>query len=1128
MKSCSPSLRCAVAGFSLVFLTPASGAGLIGLYRFGEANASLPAADSSGNGLNGTYEGSVTPGQPGPLTSGPDTNSAAFDGLTGDVFIPGDPRFDVGDMTIEFWVNLNGVDTTYGMPLSRGANNNPWNIQISPAAQTTDPRQISWIAGGGPNLTTPAIIQPGVWQHLAIVQSGRSASWFLNGQQVTYGTVNALPPPITNADIFIGRRGDGYFLNGAMDNVAIYNTALNQTQIQNDMAGGVSPGAPNLVAVWDFNEASTNNPAADSSGNGYNGTYNGGVALVPSFTNTFGNAAQFDGSSGYVAVPPNPAFVLEAITIEFWINVAGSSYANYGMPISRCAPGSGSNLPWTVQLNPTSSATNSRTLVWIASGGQLSATAALPPDSWHHVAITQTGNSATIYVDGQSAGSGTVPFLQNAVYIAKRADGYYFDGSLADVGIFNLALSQRQIQNDMSNGIPAAPVTPEIFIVQPPQSVAVQSNLVASFNVTALITGGNTNLFGYQWQKNGTNILGATNSLYTIPPALSTDNGAQFDCVVTYPGAPAVTSAAATLTILTPGLVALWKFDETSTASPAADSSGNGNVGTYETGTSLVPGKFGNAVALDGTNGFVDFPTSTNFDLTSLTLEFWMMFDGSDINYMMPVTRGVNNPWTVQMNPVTDPRAKRNVRWIVGNSQIDTLANISTSVWHHVAITQQGTSAAVFIDGILAAQGAVNTIPVPSTQDILVGKRSDGYNFSGVIDDVALFNSPLTQNQIANHMQNGASATLVPPAPLGGLLEPQSVTVQPGLTATFATAPYNLGLDATKLSYQWERNGTNIPGATASSYITPPAVPADDGAQFVCTVSYPGSPSASTIAATLSVRMPNLVALWRFDDNTNSTTAADSSGNGHNGTYMGNCPLVPGVFGTAVSLDASTSDFVDFPSSPAFDLQNLTLEFWMNFNGSDGTYMMPFTRGVNNPWTFQINPGSGTRSLNWITANGSISTGVTPNVWHHVAITQQGASAALYIDGNLAAQGTPGAVSVPSTQDIFVGKRPDGYPFSGLIDDAALFDLALTQPQIVDQMQHGASSNLVAAVPATLSIGRSGNTIQLSWPPYALGFHLQENSGLANPADWADVAGGTNSPVTLSISNSVRYYRLKK
>jgi hypothetical protein len=190
--------------------------------------------------------------------------------------------------------------------------------------------------------------------------------------------------------------------------------------------------------------------------------------------------------------------------------------------------------------------------------------------------------------------------------------------------------------------------------------------------------------------------------------------------------------------------------------------------------------------------------------------------------------------------------------------------------------------------------------------------------------------------------------------------------------------------------------------------------------------------------------------------------------------------------------------------------------------------MMPVTRGVNNPWAIQLNPGGGTRGFYWITGNGSIGTSITVDTWHHVAIAQQGGTAVIYLDGNLVSQGTAGSIPVPSTLDIFVGKRPDGYALTGSIDDLALFDLALTQAQIVDHMQHGASANLLPAVPALLGIQRNGSSIQISWPAGAIGYKLQENSDVNSPANWTDVPNGSNSPVTLSISNSVRFYRLKK
>src|SRR5437588_11831354 len=66
----------------------------------------------------------------------------------------------------------------------------------------------------------------------------------------------------------------------------------------------------------------------------------------------------------------------------------------------------------------------------------------------------------------------------------------------------------------------------------------------AAFNVVA--TG--TAPLGYQWQKNGTTISGATSASYTTPVTTSADNGAQFIVVVSNV-AGSVTSNAATLTV---------------------------------------------------------------------------------------------------------------------------------------------------------------------------------------------------------------------------------------------------------------------------------------------------------------------------------------------------------------------------------------------------------------------------------------------------------------------------------------------------------------------------------------------------------------------------------------------------
>ena len=78
--------------------------------------------------------------------------------------------------------------------------------------------------------------------------------------------------------------------------------------------------------------------------------------------------------------------------------------------------------------------------------------------------------------------------------------------------------------------------------------------------------------------------------------------------------------------------------------------------------------------------------------------------------------------------------------------------------------------------------------------------------------------------------------------------QPQPRTVHPGESATFTVD----AVGAPPISYQWRRNGADIAGASAFTYATPPATPADDGTLFTVRACNPWGCQTST-AALLSV-----------------------------------------------------------------------------------------------------------------------------------------------------------------------------------------------------------------------------------------------------------------------------------
>lgn len=104
-------------------------------------------------------------------------------------------------------------------------------------------------------------------------------------------------------------------------------------------------------------------------------------------------------------------------------------------------------------------------------------------------------------------------------------------------------------------------------------------------------------------------------------------------------------------------------------------------------------------------------------------------------------------------------------------------------------------------------------------------------------------------------VNSGGSSTVAPilkvnpPVP-SITSQPSNATVFRGQQATFSVTATGTG----SLIYQWQQNGTNIPGATTASFITPATVLADNSSVFrvMVTDTYGGSRTSSS--ATLTVK----------------------------------------------------------------------------------------------------------------------------------------------------------------------------------------------------------------------------------------------------------------------------------
>ena len=105
--------------------------------------------------------------------------------------------------------------------------------------------------------------------------------------------------------------------------------------------------------------------------------------------------------------------------------------------------------------------------------------------------------------------------------------------------------------------------------------------------------------------------------------------------------------------------------------------------------------------------------------------------------------------------------------------------------------------------------------------------------------------------------------------------------------------------------------------------------------------------------------------------------------------------------------------------------------------------------------------------------------------WHHIALSRQGTTATLYIDGAVEGSGsTSGVTNIVNTADLLFGNDPcvqfgDGTQFyQGELDEIQYFNRALTQTEIQTIFQAGSAGQckfpmeeLTSLSPATLWIG---------------------------------------------------------
>ncbi|MCX6925287.1 MAG: immunoglobulin domain-containing protein, partial [Verrucomicrobia bacterium] len=744
---------------------------------------------------------------------------------------------------------------------------------------------------------------------------------------------------------------------------------------------------------------------------------------------------------------------------------------------------------------------------------------------WMHVAIVNDGGTNTFYVNGVAHGApqplNTVP---NGNIFLGSSPGTWnaFHGYLDELRISTFAPGAFAVSDLLLR-----PANPNILAQ--PQSVTIWDGGAAPFSVVAAFD----TVSGYQWQKNGVNISGATAANVVIPQLFVADSGTSVRCLLTGPGGSSTSSnATATVVAQNPANVAAYQNLVKSEPSLLAYFPVDGDLGatltnykdptrngTLEGGASYdgrTNSAFGQRALGFNLNGDVTIPNNPAFEFSggNGTIEALVYLSqaapvdatifakandyAGGLYYAFRMGSGGST-----LNYVNDAGA--NLSWMTPGSLVGKFTHVALVIDH-------GTNVTAYANGYSLGTKTQTSFGSATGSPAWIGSsglNDPGTNFwIGTIDELAVYGSALPADTIGIHASKFQSGTNEVPAVITGLPATGSKTLLAGGVASFTVQASG----GAPMSYKWTKNGVAIPGATSRTLTLSPTALTDSGTYGV-TVSNPyattNSPTFDLIVVAPSDSYATMVmnahpsAYWRLTE-TNGTVAADVAG-GKDGTYQGSYALGSQALlgrnpaNKSVRFNAPNANYggkVEVPYSsvlnpPADQPFSVECFCYAYFNSNDSYGIMLSSW---NAVPSSIRQGyvlsTGWGSINWDFAmfNGYNTARPTlhggPNLLepglYYVAATWDGTNAYLYVNGTTTGPLVPAPYSPNPSASFVIGCRNDnGIAFDGVIGEVAFYNYALS----ANQLSNHWSGMFAPAVITTQPVGvttNEGSTVTLT------------------------------------------------
>ncbi|MBI2356476.1 LamG domain-containing protein, partial [Candidatus Dojkabacteria bacterium] len=982
----------------------------VGLWHLNEASGSS-ITDFSGRGNTGTATGTT-------VVTGILDNARSFNGSSDYVSLGSstDLRVETDSFTLETWIKpaTNLATGTRGAILAYYTPG--WILDVVDDADVEGYRFYN--GSTSYKVNAPNNLLSLDWTHFAVTwDRGTSLlTIYLNGEaQQTFSVTSVTTS--TNP-LLMGKRTDGNYFNGIIDEVRISNIARTPEEIKQtaqrrpsstytseviDLTNqalawnafgweenGVGTGdgetlfsTANLIAKWNFNELSGTTSNNDAEGTSCGGTPANCDGTLTGFDSTASQdadpdsswtannkrwgagALQFDGINSYVSCTDINCGGISALDMSTrlttyswgtWINTIQTPSASTDIISKRngTTPAAG----YTMYL-----ATSGLIACQIADGTASAYTVSLNKINdglWHYIVCTNDGTNIKIYVDGKFNNLASTSSVTGSINtsenfsIGRNNNGTYFNGIIDSVAIFSRSLPASEILSNYN-----------------------ASNIELQTRV-----GSDTSPDDGNWEAwkptTGETAIDTYDGTYQYN---TTDSN----------------------------LVAYYPMDESTNNTCAGGEDICDKKNSYhgtETSTDIVSGKYGNARGFDSINDNIILSSEgSNLSLNNYSVSAWVnKLTTSTGTHIIVDNRDSGSDgwmlWATSSNFV----CRYNATDVTGTT------TVSFGVWYHVGCISDGSTLKIYVNGLLENSGAI-TGNIAETTNASIGGRSfstPNNNFPGNIDEVRI---------------------------------------------------YNTNISATLFRQQFIEGSTN---ATT-------LLPSNDSIAKV------DGTSSQKINIGNPVVDASTIALWHLDE-TGGTGAylKDSTSNANNGTPTGTT-IAKGISGKARTFNG-TSDYIDAGSSSTLKFtltDNFSISGWVNVV-SDSTERVI----VGNGWStsgYHLRMTSGNKLRFIIIHDGSNykytdSSDVITSGWHYVVATWNGSSTTLYVDGKqTGSQITVGTVTnITSSLNFYVGNvsGQTAY-FKGTIDELRVHNVALTAEEIAESYRMGSNHYINKTITST-------------------------------------------------------------